>query len=1143
MIGATDAHAAQRRAIAPGVSAWVSASAGTGKTKVLTDRLLGLMLEGSDPARVLCLTFTRAAAAEMANRLNERLAQWMTLPYEAFVEELRELTGRDPDDAMMTQARQLFARVLDTPGGVKIATIHAFCQALLRRFPLEADVSPEFVVLDERGAAEALLEAAESVIVAAREAGDRGELAEALAVVAGHVGEERFGMLMAALAGQRGKLRRAVEGGHAALRDRLCAALTLPAEATSEHLAAAFCAEDASDEIALRAAATALLAGSVTDRKRGATLAAWCADPQQRQQVLEAYTEAYLNDKGEILQRLITRGAASAAACDACAVLMAEAERVRIFREARASAVLVEATCALIRLGDALIQAYDERKRAQGALDYEDLVVKALDLLRRPGVAPWVLFKLDGGLDHILLDEAQDTNPDQWEIVAALAEEFFAGDSARDRIRTIFAVGDAKQSIYSFQRADPHAFLRMRRHFAARIAAAQQEWRVVPLEISFRSTEPILQAIDAIFRRETAHDGVGLDGSEIRHVAARAGQAGLVELWPPVVPQPDEDADPVALPITPRRIAEPYARLADTIAATIGGWLDCGETLVARGRPIRPGDVMVLVRRRNAFVGELLRALKQRGVPVAGADRLILTEQLAVQDLVALGRFLLFPDDDLTLACVLKGPLFALDEETLFDLAYGRGKEHLWDRLRSRAETNAALRQAAELLSALLARADFVPPYELYAEILGAGGGRRAWLERLGPEADDPIEEFLALTLAYEREHVPSLQGFLRWLAAGDTEVKRDFGARPRDEVRILTVHGAKGLEAPVVFLPDTMQLPKPSETLLWTESEELPLWRPRAEFTVPVYTCEREALRRRELQEYRRLLYVGLSRAQDRLYVCGWQTRIAPKETCWHALCRAGLAGIAPPFAFDATALIGRDGWSGEGLRLAAGQVAPPILEPPARIARPGLPLPHWAREPPPDEPDPPKPLFPSRPSEAEPSASSPLGMGGRDRFKRGLLVHRLLQSIPELPAEERDHAARRFLSLPTHGLSTEEQDEIRRETLAVLDHPDFAAIFGPGSQAEVPLVGLVASQALSGQIDRLVVEDDRVLVIDFKTLRPPPATEAEVAPLYLRQLALYRAALGQIYPRHQIRCALLWTEGPRLMPISPERLAGYLP
>ncbi len=1139
-----DAHAAQRRAAAPGASAWVSASAGTGKTKVLTDRLLGLMLEGSDPARILCLTFTRAAAAEMANRLNERLADWATSPHEAFVEELRAVAGRDPDDAMLAHARQLFARVLDAPGGVKISTIHAFCQALLRRFPLEADVSPEFAVLDERGAREALLDAAESVIVSAREEKDGGGLAEALAVVAGHVAEERFGMLMSALAGDRGKLRAALAGGYAALRDRLCAALSLSGETTLQGLVNAFCAPGAGDETGLRAAAAALVGGSVTDQRRGEVLAAWCAAPEpRRHELLETYSGVYLTDDGDTRKILITRGAAEAAECDACAVLMAEAERVKKFREAQAAAVLVQASCALIRLGDALIEAYDERKRTQGVLDYEDLVTKALGLLRRPGVAPWVLFKLDGGLDHILIDEAQDTNPDQWEIVAALAEEFFAGEGAADRTRTIFGVGDAKQSIYSFQGADPHAFLRMRRHFETRIVAAGQEWHAVPLEISYRSTEPVLRAIDAIFRREDAREGVALDGSEIRHVASRVGQAGLVELWPPVTPQPDETPDPMALPVMRRRVAEPRTRLADALAATIRSWLDRGEVLEARGRPIRPGDIMVLVRRRNEFVGELLRALKQRNVPVAGADRLILTEQLAVQDLVALGRFLLFPDDDLTLAAVLKGPLFAIDEETLFDLAYARGRERLWDRLRGRASANVALRQASERLSALLARADFVPPYELYAEILGAEGGRRALLERLGPEAEDPVEEFLALTLAYEREHAPSLQGFLRWLVAGDTEVKRDFGARPRDEVRILTVHGAKGLEAPIIFLPDTMQLPKPPETLLWTEREALPLWRPRAEFTVPVYTAEREAVRRRELQEYRRLLYVGLSRAQDRLYVCGWQTRIAPKEMCWHALCRAGLAEMATPFEFDATALIGRDGWSGEGLRLAGAQTASPILESPAEIARLGQSLPSWVRKPPPPEPDPPKPLFPSRASEAEPPVFSPLGMGGHDRFKRGLLVHRLLQGLPELPAEQHEEAARRFLALPAHSLRAEEQDELRRETLAVLRQPEFAAIFGPGSQAEVPLVGLVEGHVLSGQIDRLVVEETRVLIVDFKTLRSPPATEAEVSPLYLRQLALYRAALARIYPGHEIRCALLWTEGPRLMPISPERLAGRPP
>ena len=1137
-----DPDTPQRKAAAPRASVWVSASAGTGKTRVLIDRLLWLMLDGTDPARILCLTFTRAAAAEMANRLNEELANWATLRSGALVEALQKLTGRMPNDATIARARQLFARVLETPGGIKIATIHAFCQTLLRRFPLEAGVPTEFAVLDERSAREMLIEAAERVVIAARD-GNEPELAEALSVVARYAPEERFGVLMAALAAERGKLRELLGKGHSELGHKLCRALGLPARTTEEAVIADFCATGAGDETGLRSAAAALSNGSCTDRERGAILAAWCETPAQRRQMLAAYTAAFVTIEGGTRKILITRDAARSAGCDAGAVLGAEAERVKKFCEAQSAAALVEASCALIRLGGALLDAYADAKGAQGVLDYDDLISAALNLLHRPGIAPWVLFKLDGGLDHILIDEAQDTNPEQWQIVVALAEEFYAGEGAGDRLRTIFAVGDAKQSIYSFQRADPRAFLAMREYFERRVSNARQEWRVVPLEVSYRSTEPVLRAIDAVFRHEAARDGVALDGGEIRHIASRAGHAGVVELWPPVVGQPEKTPDPMALPVIRQRTTQPRTRLANAIAATLAGWLERGELLEASGRPIRPGDVMVLVRRRNEFVAELLRALKQRDIPVAGADRLILTAQLAVQDLVALGRFLLLPEDDLTLATVLKGPLFGLDEEMLFDLAHDRGGEKLWARLRAKAGKSPQLGRAVERLSDLLARADFVPPYELYAEILGAQGGRRMLLERLGIEAADPVEEFLALALSYEREHVPSLQGFLRWLVAGDTEVKRDFGARQRDEMRILTVHGAKGLEAPVVFLPDTMQLPNLPDTLLWTEREGLPLWCPRAGLAVPFYTSEKGALRERNLEEYRRLLYVALSRAQDRLYICGWQTREAPKEGSWHALCRTGLAEISTPFSFDATPLIGADGWCGQGLRLISPQTVPPVREHLATPAAAAGPSPDWVHRPPPPEPDPPRPLAPSQPSGAEPPALSPLAVQGRDRFKRGLLVHRLLQALPELPIEEREAAARRFLALPTHGLMPEAQDEIRREILAVLDHPEFAALFGPGSRAEVPVVGLIGGHALSGQIDRLVVAEDRVLIVDYKTLRPPPAAEDAVASIYLRQLAAYQAALERIYPDREIRCALLWTEGPRLMPISPEILAGYVP
>jgi ATP-dependent helicase/nuclease subunit A len=455
------------------------------------------------------------------------------------------------------------------------------------------------------------------------------------------------------------------------------------------------------------------------------------------------------------------------------------------------------------------------------------------------------------------------------------------------------------------------------------------------------------------------------------------------------------------------------------------------------------------------------------------------------------------------------------------------------------------MRQAADRLSELRARADYVPPFELYAEILGGDGGRRAMLERLGPEAADPIEEFLALALAYEREHVPSLQGFLHWLAAGEIEVKRDFGERQRDEVRVLTVHGAKGLEAPIVFLPDTMQLPDWPPRLLWSEIGGLPLWSPRKVLDAPFYAVERAAFRARQMQEYRRLLYVALTRAQDRLYVCGWETkRPVLDPPSWHALCHAGWNGIAETVPFDTRPALGeREGWYGTALRITGAQTTAPSRDRPTAIARSAGKLPRWAAVPPMPEPDPPKPLLPSRPSGPEPATLSPLAIAGRDRFKRGLLVHKLLQSLPELALEQRETAARRFLALPVHGLAAEEQAEICRETLAVLADSAFAELWGADAQAEVPVVGLIGGHALSGQIDRLVVTPERVLIVDYKTVRPPPATEDEVPAIYLRQLATYQAALARIYPDRPVMCAFLWTEGPRLMPISPARLIEHLP
>lgn len=1141
-MSALDPGAAQRQAADGSASVWVAASAGTGKTKVLTDRVVALMLAGSDPSRILCLTFTKAAAAEMANRINERLSLWTTIGRGRLAQELEKLTGRLPDDKALDHARRLFARVLDAPGGMKIETIHAFCQSLLRRFPLEAGVPPHFELMDDRSAGEALAAAREEVLAAARAGAEPG-LATALAEVTRHVPEAGFGELLSGLTLERARLRAVLVDGHERFDAALRRLLDLSAQDTAEDIIAAACAQDACDEQALKVAVAALAASEAkTDGERAARLADWlAASAAVRQETFDDYLLCFFTQEGEPRQRLLTQKL-SQKHPDVAAALAAEAERLGTIVRRRAAAELAAATCALVRLGDALLAAYDRHKAARALLDFDDLVLKARDLLRRPGVAPWVLFKLDGGLDHILIDEAQDTNPDQWAVVAALAEEFFSGEGARAAGRTIFAVGDAKQSIYSFQRADPQMFESMKEHFAERVAAARASWRDVDLAISFRSTAAVLECVDGVFAQALARDGVAPDGVPVRHRAFRVGEGGLVELWPAVEPLDAAPPAPWEAPVTQQQTREPRARLALVIAARLRRWLDGGERLTARDRPLRPGDVMVLVRRRGPFVAELVRALKQSDVPVAGVDRMLLIDQLAVQDMMALAQFLLLPDDDLTLATVLKGPLYGFDDALLFDLAYPRGERSLWSELQRRASENPCFKNAAKELGALLARVDYMPPYELFAEVLGARGGRRQVLARLGPEAADPLDELLAAALAFERTHGPSLQGFLHWLAVGEAEVKRDLDQRGRDEVRILTVHGAKGLQAPVVFLPDTLQVPRLSPRLLWSEAG-LPMWLARRDMPPPAATALAAAVERRD-QEYRRLLYVALTRAEDRLYVCGWHTRQKAASHCWYGLVAAGLAAAgAVTFAFDTTTLIGPDGWVGEGRRLVSPQEAKPRAEELLAGFDGAAELPDWTRRPPPPEPSPARPLAPSRPQESEPAVRSPLGGDAGLGFRRGRLIHRLLQSLPELPAEMRPGAARRFLARPVHGLTAAEQETMLRETLAILDDPAFAPLFAPGSRAEVPVVGLFGGLALSGQIDRLVVTPEGVLIVDYKTLRPPPRTEAEVPGAYLAQLAAYRAAVAAIYPGRQVRCALLWTDGPSLMPVSAERLDRHVP
>jgi len=1131
------ASAKQREAADPEASVWVGASAGTGKTKVLTDRVLTLLLAGTAPHKILCLTFTKAAAAEMSNRIAARLAKWATWPDDKLDADLAKLLGEPPTPELMTASRRLFARVLDVPGGMHIETIHAFCQSLLRRFPLEAQLAPHFQVMDDRDAGELLEEAKEEVLTQARDSADTA-LAAALSDITGRIHETAFPELMGELASDRGRLKRLLDrhGGVSGTIHALRATLELEPDDTPDSIIAKACHDASFDPEGCRHAMRALLTGSKTDVDRGNALAAWLGAPEARVAGFDKYKLAYLTADGAIRKTLCTKKIAEVPGVEQ--TLLDEAERLLRVAEKLKSATIAQCTASLLILGHALLAAYERRKQARALMDYDDLILAARDLLAKDGVAPWVLYKLDGGIDHVLIDEAQDTNPDQWAVVAALTEEFFAGRGAREQLRTIFAVGDIKQSIYSFQRADPKAFDDMRRHFAGHVQRVGREWAEIPLNLSFRSGQAVLDAVNRLFAEGSiARDGVAVPGEDITHLAFRSGAAGRVEVWPPVEPRAVDEVPPWKPPVERISGDSPRTRLARLVARKIAALVGA-DMLESQGRPVRAGDVMVLLRRRGGFVEDLVRELKALDVPVAGADRMVLTEQMAVMDLMALGNFLLLPEDDLTLATVLKSPLVGFTEDELFRLAWNRGEAGLWETLKRRMAEESSFARAYEWLAGLLGKADRMPPHDLFAHVLGPLGGKRRLMARLGIEAEDPLDEFMALTLAYERGRAPSLQGFLHWLETGAVEIKRDLEQGGRDAVRIMTVHGSKGLQAPIVILPDTLQVPTQGSKLLWLgeTGAELLLWPPRAEMNDAMAQAGRDAQKYAREREYRRLLYVAMTRAEDRLIVCGWQTKKAAPATCWYNLIRDALeptaAEVEDPF------LAAKGETEPRMLLLTSPQKAEIERKDEAvgdgrKVAAP---LPDWLFTAPLPEPAPPRPLAPSRPDGEEPPARSPLaGPDDGRRFQRGKLIHKLLQTLPDLAPDKRSAAMMRFLAKAGREFDAAERIGIANEVSAVLENPAFAALFSPHSRAEVPIVGLIGeTRAIAGQVDRLVVTESEVLVVDYKTNRRPPMDVSEVPDIYVRQMAAYRLALACVYPHHKVRCALVWTDGPKLMEID---------
>lgn len=1130
----------------PEHSVWVGASAGTGKTKVLTDRVLRLLLSDVQPEKILCLTFTNAAAAEMANRINEQLGKWTIMPEDVLVSRLTELTATPPDSEKTRQARRLFAEVLDTPEGLKIQTIHSFCQSLMRQFSLEAGIAPHFTLIDEDTAAELLAEARLKLLTIASAAEDvRGKkLQESVSVIACQLHESSLSNLLKELTNARAKLESIItlHGGMDGLIAALYQELGVEQHEDEQGLKQAVCQSGAFDHKGLKECCAALLAGSVKEQPRGEMMAAWlAATPEERIIRLNEYIQLFLT-KADLEPRAALANKPTFKKYPAIEeILQTEQRRIQHFVEKRKALRTASLTRHLLCLAEALLVEYHTLKSAHAFLDFNDLILNSVRLLNTPKVSEWILYKMGGGIDHILVDEAQDTSPEQWQIIDNICANFFQDNEQLHVGRTIFVVGDEKQSIFSFQGADPLNFNKMHTLFRQKTELASKSFRSISLDRSFRSTSAVLQVVDKVFEPEPLRAAVCSSDEIIRHDAHRKGHAGRVELWPPISPPPKEEDDEAWEPPLKHRMEYNTQKiLAELIAHTIGCWLEEKRLLPSQDRPIKAGDILILVRRRKEFSHYLVTALKKRQIPVAGADRMVITDNLAVMDMMALCRFLLLPQDDLTLATVLKTPLFGISEEDLFTLAYDRGKLSLWNRLKTMQAQNPLYQTAYDKLAALLIQADKLSPFELCSLVLEVEGGRRKFTGRMGEEMSDALDEFLSLALNYEQTHIPSLQGFIHWLETGSTEVKRDM-EQGKDQVRIMTVHGSKGLQAPIVFLPDTTQTPSNRSSLLW--NDELVLWPGGAANNTSLAQMIKERNKQKELEEYQRLLYVGLTRAEDEMIICGWQGKKAMPEECWYNVVKSALLALeeTKKLPFEIPEDLGYtlpETIAPITLSLCHTQeIAPVPRKTTQNIMQQEVMLPSFLLKPLPTEQLPASPLMPSLLVEEEEPSRSPLQRQD-NRFQRGLLIHKLLQFLPDIAPDQRQYTIDTLLARYGRDFHPAAKGEIKKQVLTLLRHPAFSPVFGTNSQAEVPISGTVTlsgkQQRISGQIDRLLVNDTHVLVIDYKTNQHPPETLETVPPAYIAQMRAYHALLQQLYPDKQIECALLWTQIPLLMPVS---------
>ena len=1138
----------QRQASSPDRSVFVSANAGTGKTKILIERVLRLLLSGEVPETILCVTFTRAAAAEIQTRLHHKLASWAVAQPTDLIDDIKAMTGSLPSQSTIEVARRLFAQVIDNDQGPRIETTHSFCQSLLSRFPLEAGLPPQF---------ELITDSQKDVMLRAGFASafqePHQEMKSALSLLIAISDHQTLFSHVKSFVSTRPLSDAAV-------------AMPLGIVPSFEAALTGLIIDDIADERqahhhfahALSALPYHELADALPDKM--APFLSWVGQSSDEKATgLTELTSLFLTQKGTPKARFVPQKLQDSqpALQD---IFERMAELMIRYHKALTAIATAERSRALYVVARHVAHYYEVTKLRQAVLDYDDLIIKANRLLSSSEAMAWVRWKLDFGIHHMLVDEAQDTNPAQWALLASLADEFFAHEADEANNRTLFSVGDFKQSIYSFQGANPHIFIEKGEEFAHKATQSHHQFDEVKLAMSFRSSKGVLDMVNHVM---TGTDVQGLGGAYNPHEAHFKDKFGLVELWPIVAA--DKQDEPLPYFDVPAFLSDDEvadhgadAALAEKIACHIKTLLD-GSAKGLNGRSYQPRDIMILVNKRNAIFALLRGALLRHNIPVTGADRMRLDQQIEIADLLALGDITILPEDDLQLAAFLKSPLIGLSEDALMHLAHKRKPHHsLITALKAYAGRTDAYGQAIATLEGYFALGAGLSPAAFYETIL-AQGGREAFYARLGAGIADSLNAFIDQAYEFEAKMGGNLADFLAHHRANDTEIKRDFGNIQENQVRILTIHGSKGLEAPVVYVPDIVKGQEPSETLITTDKAVY--WPSDSIYLPDEIAQHKQADKTARADEHQRLLYVAMTRASECLFLAGYEkSRRSLKGVSWDVILEDGFKRAGISADDDGVYRYLYEGGQKDAVNDT--KIAP---DRPSLSVRQSYP---WAFSAPAKEALPAKPLMPSAIAETDlPESLSlvepmPLSEAqGGDSINQtsgksfakaqhprleGVFMHELLERLSQIAPDQRHQLAHYMAetSLLANSPAKSPIGAARLGTLAdnmlaFMSEPEFAPLFGPDALSEFGISGVVGHHVVVGQIDKLVVTDDKLWLVDFKSGRP---YKGEIPKNYLQQMALYAALLKQIYPKRTLIAEIIWLRDFSRTSLSDDKLEATL-